>query len=55
MTTSLINRNMTGRPTVPFSELVRDSIAAHGLAWAVRAYRVKHGLTAFEFRIFAGI
>lgn len=46
---------MHGTPTVPFSTLVQNTIAVHGLAWSVRHYRVKHGLTALEFRIFAGI
>ena len=55
MTTSPVTPNMSGRPTSPFSALVRNHIAAHGLRWAVQQYRVKHGLTALEFRIFAGV
>lgn len=29
---------MTGRPTLPLSHLMRDSIDRHGLAWAVAHY-----------------
>lgn len=50
---------MRGTLTVPFTELVRDTIAAHGIGWALRYYchgpsnreRISHR----EFRIFAGI
>ena len=55
MTTSPVTPNMSGHLTTPFTALVRSHIAAHGLRWAVRQYRVKHGLTALEFRIFAGV
>ena len=54
---------MTRRPIItasieaPLSWQVRDTIATHGLAWAVRFYRLRaaNPLTALEFRIFAGI
>lgn len=44
-------------PECPMSWQVQDTIRAHGLSFAVRAYRVRarNPLTAFEFRIFAGI
>ena len=38
-----------------FSQMVQNTIETHGLRFAVRYYRVKHGLTAMEFRVFAGI
>lgn len=44
-----------GHIDVPFSTLVQDTIAAHGLAWAVHYYCVKHKLSGREFRVFAGI
>ena len=45
---------MHGTPNIPFSELVRDTIAAHGLAWAARHY-AKRGLPLWQFIIFAGL
>lgn len=48
-------RTLSGSPAFTFSEMMRDTIATHGLTWAVTYYRVKHGLTAREFRIFSGI
>lgn len=50
-----MNASTHGTPEVPFSSMVRDTIEAHGLRWAVHYYCVKHKLSAFEFRIFAGI
>lgn len=41
---------MSGKPEVPFIELVRDTIRAHGLAWAV-AYYYKR-LPAWQARFF---
>lgn len=29
---------MKGTPTIPFSALVADTIAAHGLTWAAKHY-----------------
>lgn len=33
-----INSTLSGTPEVPFVSLVRDTIATHGLAWAVAYY-----------------
>jgi len=41
---------MYGHPQVPFTELVRDTIRVHGLAWAVREYA--RFLSPFELRFF---
>ena len=41
---------MSGKPTIPFTELVRDTIRAHGLRWAVAFYYAK--LPAWEARFF---
>jgi len=38
-----------------FSRMVRDTIAEHGLQWAVRYYVKRHKIPARQFRIFAGI
>jgi len=46
---------LKGHPEVPFSWIVQDTIREHGLSWAVRYFCKKHGLSALEFRIFAGI
>ena len=48
-------KTLSGTIGCPFDTMVKDTIAVHGLAWAVHYYRVKHGLTALEFRIFSGI
>ena len=48
-------KSLSGSLVFPFDQMVKDTIAAHGLAWAVRYYVVKHKLTTREFRIFAGI
>lgn len=45
---------MVGSPLVPFSELVRDTIRAHGLAWAAKYY-AKRGLPLWQFVIFSGL
>jgi hypothetical protein len=29
---------MRGTPAIPFTSLIRDTIATHGLEWAVRYY-----------------
>lgn len=39
---------MHGTPEVPFLELVRDTIAVHGPAWAATYYR-RHGMPAWEW------
>lgn len=41
---------MSGKPNVPFTSLVRDTIETHGLQWAV-AYYYKR-LPAWEARFF---
>jgi hypothetical protein len=41
---------MSGKPSIPFTSLVRDTIEAHGLRWAV-AYYYKR-LPAWEARFF---
>lgn len=46
---------LSGMEEVPFSELVRDTIATHGLRWAVEYYVKKHKIPAKQFRIYAGI
>jgi hypothetical protein len=48
-------RSMSGSLEFPFSQMVQDTIATHGLRWAVRYYCKRHGLSAREFRIFSGI
>jgi hypothetical protein len=45
-----MERTMHGTPTLPFTTLVRDTINAHGLTWAV-AYYYKR-LPAREARFF---
>lgn len=45
---------MKGNFVVTFSELVRDTIMAHGLKWAALYYK-KRGLSLMEFVIFAGL
>lgn len=45
---------MHGTPTIPFSELVRDTIREHGLTWAAQHY-AKRGLPLWQFVIFAGL
>lgn len=46
---------MQGKPGVPFSELVKDSIETHGVKWAFDYYVKKHGLPPRQFQIFAGL
>jgi len=46
---------MQGKGNVRFSELVQDSIKAHGLKWAFNEYVIKHGLPPRQFQIFAGL
>jgi hypothetical protein len=41
---------MRGTPTIPFSALVADTIACHGLTWAM-AYYAKR-LPRHELRVF---
>jgi len=41
---------MSGKPTVPFTDLVRSTIEVHGLAWAVAHY-YKH-LPMWQARFF---
>lgn len=43
---------MHGSPAIPFSTLVRDTIATHGLGWAVDYYCTRRGLSAWEFRMY---
>jgi hypothetical protein len=43
---------MRGTPTVPFSSLIADTIATHGMLWAWRYYS-KHGMSRQEFRLWA--
>lgn len=45
---------MRGTLSVPFSSLVQDTIATHGLAWAA-AYYAKRGLPLWQFLVFAGL
>ncbi len=45
---------MHGTLGYTFSEMVRDTIEAHGFAWAWDYYVVRRGLSAWEFAIFAG-
>jgi hypothetical protein len=44
-----------GTADVPFSELVQDTIRAHGVKWAFEYYVKKHGLPPRQFQIFAGL
>jgi len=48
-------RTLSGSLAFPFSAMVQDTIATHGLRFAVAYYVVKHKLPARQFRIFAGI
>ena len=41
---------MSGKPNVPFTELVRDTIRAHGLSWAIAYYYRR--LPVWEARFF---
>lgn len=41
---------MQGALTVPFTEVVRDTITTHGLAWAVTYYYRR--MPAWEARLF---
>lgn len=43
---------MTGKGSIRFSELVQDTIAEHGIAWAA-AYYASKGLPLWQFLIFA--
>jgi len=43
---------MRGSLAVPFSELVVDTIKAHGITWAAQYY-AKRGLPLWQFLIFA--
>jgi len=47
--------SMQGSSAATFSQLVQDTIAEHGVKWAVEYYVKKHGLPPRQFRIFAGI
>jgi len=46
---------MQGKGDIRFSELVQDTIKAHGLKWAFNEYVIKHGLPPRQFQIFAGL
>jgi hypothetical protein len=46
---------MNGVPTVPFSELVQDTIRAHGVKHAFQYYVIKNGLPPRLFQIYAGL
>jgi hypothetical protein len=46
---------MQGTDKVPFSQLVKDTIDAHGVKWAFDYYVKKHGLPPRQFKIFAGL
>jgi len=46
---------MQGKGDIRFSELVQDSIKAHGLKWSFNEYVIKHGLPPRQFQIFAGL
>ena len=39
---------MSGKGNVRFSELFADTVATHGVAWAV-SYYSKHGMQCWEF------
>lgn len=41
---------MRGNSTILFTNLVRDTISTHGLAWAVRYYAKR--MPAWELRFF---
>jgi hypothetical protein len=43
-----MNSTTRGTPAVPFSELFRDTVLAHGVRWAA-AYYSKHGMPTWEF------
>ena len=43
---------MSGTPAVPFSDLFRDTVQAHGVPWAW-AYYSRRGMTRLEFRFWA--
>lgn len=40
---------MSGTPAVPFSDLFRDTVLAHGVAWAW-SYYSRRGMPQWEFR-----
>jgi hypothetical protein len=46
---------MQGKEIVRFSELVQDTIRAHGVKDAFEFYVKKHGLPPRQFQIFAGL
>jgi hypothetical protein len=48
-------KSLSGSLVFPFDQMVKDSIATHGLGWAVRYYVKKHGIPSWQFRIYAGI
>jgi hypothetical protein len=43
--------SMFGKPTVPFSQLFIDTVATHGTHWAHAHYVTRHGMPAWEFRM----
>jgi len=45
---------MSGSQSVRFSELVRDNVRVHGLAWSAKYY-AKRGLPLWQFCVFAGL
>lgn len=46
---------MSGKGDVRFSELVADTIKAHGLMWSYGYYVQRNGMKAWEFFLWAGI
>lgn len=46
---------MNGSPDLPFSELVQDTIAKHGVKWAFEYYVKKGKIPARQFQIYAGL
>lgn len=48
-------RTMSGSVVFPFSEMVQDSIATHGLFWALDYYCAQNNLSVWEFNIYAGL
>jgi hypothetical protein len=46
---------MQGNNTVPFDQMVKDTVKTHGLKWAFDYYVRKNGLPPRQFQIFAGL
>jgi len=47
-------QTMMGSPKFPFSAMVQDTIAKHGVEWAFNYYVVKNDLPIWQWQVFSG-